>query len=88
MTNKIKSARGSVVDFDLLKIKNQIQSSPKPTIVQARENFVESKLKRRIKKLTQPIEPVTDNQTSDQQEKVETKPSKDVAKNGKSTETT
>ena len=48
---KVRSARGEMVDFDLLKIKEQIASSPKPTEVKQRENFIDKKLRRRLKKL-------------------------------------
>lgn len=51
MSKGVKSARGVVVDFDLLKIKQQIASAPKPTQVQAREDFIDQKFKRRLKRL-------------------------------------
>jgi hypothetical protein len=57
----VKSAKGEIVDFDLLKIKAQIASAPKTTNVQAREDFIDRKFKRRLKKLT---EEVTDNQSA------------------------
>lgn len=44
---KTKSMRGTVVDFDLLDIKNQMATTPKTTEVQAREDFVDKKLRRR-----------------------------------------
>ena len=52
MSKGVKSARGEVVDFDLLKIKQQIASAPKTTSVQAREDFIDQKFKRRLKRLT------------------------------------
>lgn len=51
MAKPVKSARGDLVDFDLLKIKQQIASAPKSTNVRAREDFIDQKFKRRIKKL-------------------------------------
>lgn len=51
MAKGVKSARGVVVDFDLLKIKQEIASAPKTTSVAARENFIDQKFKRRMKKL-------------------------------------
>ena len=51
MSKGVKSARGVLVDFDLLKIKQQIASAPKPTQVQAREDFIDQKFKRRLKRL-------------------------------------
>ena len=55
MSKPVKSARGVSVDFDLLKIKQQIASAPKPTTVAARENFIDQRFKRRLKKLKQGI---------------------------------
>ena len=51
MSKGVKSARGQVVDFDLLKIKQQIASAPKPTQVQVREDFIDQKFKRRLKRM-------------------------------------
>lgn len=59
MAKPVKSARGQLVDFDLLKIKQQIASAPKPTNVQAREAFIDQKFKRRIKKLKRDLVDVT-----------------------------
>jgi len=53
---KVRSARGELVDFDLLRIKAQIASSPKTTDVKARENFIDQKFKRRLKR--KPVLPV------------------------------
>lgn len=60
-----RSARGTIVDFDLIRIKQQMETAPKPTDVRARESFIDQKFKRRIKKLTQevitpPIPPTTE----------------------------
>ena len=46
MSKGVKSARGEVVDFDLLKIKQQIASAPKTTTVQASEDYIDQKFKR------------------------------------------
>jgi hypothetical protein len=51
MSKGVKSARGEVVDFDLLKIKQQIASAPKTIQVQEREAFIDNKFKRRLKRL-------------------------------------
>lgn len=48
---KIKSARGETVDFDLLKIKEAIASNPPTTEVKARQDFIDKRLRRRIKKV-------------------------------------
>jgi len=50
MAVKGKSARGEVVDFDLLRIKEQMASSPVSIDVQKRQDFVENRLRRRARK--------------------------------------
>lgn len=50
MAVKGKSARGVVVDFDLLRIKEQMASAPPSIDVRARQDFVESRLRRRARK--------------------------------------
>jgi hypothetical protein len=56
MPRKVRSAKGEVVDFDLLKIKEQIASAPTPTEVKTRQDFIENRLKRRLKKKTAVVE--------------------------------
>ena len=56
MSVKTKSAKGETVDFDLLKIKEQIASAPAPTDVKARQSFVDKRLRRRLKKVS-PVAP-------------------------------
>ncbi len=51
-----KSYRGATIDFDLIKIKEQIGSTPKPVSVTAREDFVDQKFKRRLKKVKRDVE--------------------------------
>lgn len=63
MSNTVRSARGVLVDFDLIRIKQQIESTPKPTNVQARENFVDQKFKRRLKKIKRTA--IADDQVED-----------------------
>lgn len=43
--------RGQIVDFDIIRIKQQIASAPKTTNVRAREDFIERRLRRRIKRV-------------------------------------
>lgn len=50
MGQKYRSARGEIVDIDLVKIKQQIASTPKPVTVQEREKFVDKRIRRRVKK--------------------------------------
>lgn len=46
----VRSARGAIVNFDLLKIKQQMADAPKPVLVEARENFIDNKFKRTVKR--------------------------------------
>lgn len=58
---KVRSAKGQVVDFDLLAIKEQIASDPAPLDVQARQDHIDQRLRRRIRKVkknTPPVSPV------------------------------
>lgn len=50
MAKVVRSARGEKVNFDLLKIKQQISAAPKTTDVKARESFIDGKFKRRLKR--------------------------------------
>lgn len=50
MGKKVRSAKGEIVDFDYLKIKEQLAAAPTPMEVKNRQNFIENRLKRRIKK--------------------------------------
>lgn len=54
MAKKVRSARGEMVDFDLLKIKEQMASAPPPTDVRARQDFIEKRMRRRIKRVPPP----------------------------------
>lgn len=54
MTKLVRTARGEMVDFDLIKIKQQLSDAPAPTEVAARENFVEKRLKRKLRTKTVP----------------------------------
>lgn len=55
MSKAVRSARGATVDFDLLRIKQQMASAPKTTTVQAREDFIDQKFKRRLKKMKRDV---------------------------------
>lgn len=48
-----RSARGEIVDFDLLRIKENLATSPKGQTVKAREDFIDNKFKRRMRRLTE-----------------------------------
>lgn len=53
MGKKVRSARGIEVDFDLLKIKQQIAESPNVNVT-PRTEFVEKRLRRRTKRSVVP----------------------------------
>jgi ribosomal protein S21 len=55
---RIRSAKGAVVDFDLLKIKNQMAKKPISVDVKAREAFIDAKQKRPIRKAKAAVAPV------------------------------
>jgi flagella basal body P-ring formation protein FlgA len=50
MGNKVRSARGVMVDFDLIRIKQQIAAGSEPMSVKSRQDFIDRKLRRRVKK--------------------------------------
>lgn len=49
MPKLVRTARGQVVDFDLIRIKQQLAKATAPAEVRERENFVERRLKRKLK---------------------------------------
>lgn len=49
MPNKVKTARGETLDFDLLKIKEQMATAPQELHVRKRKDFIEQRLRRRVK---------------------------------------
>jgi hypothetical protein len=51
----VRSAKGELVDFDLLRIKQQIATTPQTSTVAARQTFIDNKMKRRIKKQVQEV---------------------------------
>lgn len=53
--SKVRSAKGEIVDFDLLKIKAQMTAAPKPVDVKAREDFIDKKLQRRLRRLKRDV---------------------------------
>lgn len=71
MSKSVKSARGVNVDFDLLKIKEQISTAPKTTDVKAREDFIDQKFKRRLKRLK--VQVAADATSTDNQADTESK---------------
>lgn len=70
MPKIVRTARGEMVDFDLIRIKQQLADAPAPTEVRERENFVERRLKRKLKQRATSL--------VDQPAAVETKPEGEV----------
>lgn len=51
--SKTRSAKGEIVDFDRLKIKQQLSGQPVTLDVKAREDFIDKKLRRRNRRIKQ-----------------------------------
>lgn len=47
---KARSAKGRMIDFDLLKIRQKLSAQPVTVDVKAREDFIDKKLRRRMRK--------------------------------------
>jgi hypothetical protein len=48
---RTRSAKGEIVDFDLLKIRQKLTAQPVTLDVKAREDFIDKKLRRRMRKV-------------------------------------
>jgi len=46
----VRTARGELIDLDILKMKQSIGNKPKPPLVKEREEFVDQKLHRKIRR--------------------------------------
>ncbi len=55
MPKKVRTAKGQIIDFDLLKIKEQMESAPKPDNVKLRQDFIDQKIRRRVKRVKDQI---------------------------------
>lgn len=69
MPKKVRTAKGVVIDFDLLKIKQKLVEGPKPQSVQARQDFIDSKLRRRMKKVKSDLDAAKQNPKPVEQKK-------------------
>lgn len=89
MPKKVRTAKGQVIDFDLLRIKQQLGDAPTPANVQARQDFIDQKMRRRVKRVKdklaeakknpKPVEvqPTLEVQSTEQGKKIdEAKPQK------------
>ena len=50
MSKKVKTLRGTTIDWDLLKIKKEIAAGPTPLEVQERKDYIDNKLRRKIQR--------------------------------------
>lgn len=55
MAKGVRSARGEIVDFDLLRIKENLGQAPKASTVKAREDFIDQKFKRRLRRMSETV---------------------------------
>lgn len=53
MAKGVRSARGVMVDFDLLRIKENLGAVPKASTVKAREEFIDNKFKRKLRRMAE-----------------------------------
>lgn len=51
MGKKVRSMRGEIIDWDLAAIKTQMKSKPAPANVKQRQDFIDSRVRRRAKKI-------------------------------------
>jgi hypothetical protein len=83
--------RGEVIDFDLEQIKGQIASRPAPSNVKARQDFIDRKFRRRVKKISDQIKNLesskVDRKIAEQPTKEEEKVNEKVAVESKTEET-
>ena len=63
-TKTVRSARGAIVDFDLMAIKEQMAAAPAPLDVKKRQDFIDRRMRRRLKRkpalqptIIAPVEP-------------------------------
>ena len=50
MTKNVRTARGKIINWDLFRVKSQIAKAPKPVEVTQREEFIEKKLRRKLRR--------------------------------------
>lgn len=73
--SKVRSIKGVFVDFDLIRIKQQIAAQPAPLNVREREAFIDGKIRRRSKKpKTKPVNLDIDIEIAQEQESDGNKP--------------
>ena len=78
MPKKVRTAKGQVIDFDLMKIKEQMEAAPAPTNVQARQDFIDQKMRRRVKRVKEQIAEAKKNPKKTKVKPVDVKPDLEV----------
>lgn len=64
MRKKVRSARGEMVDFDLMMIQEQLAATPIKPDVQARQDFIERRLRRHVRKVAKPVPKIQNKEPS------------------------
>lgn len=77
--NIVKSAMGEAVDFDLLRMKEQLASKPKEPLTDARQKAVSAKRRRGSGKVLQSLLDTMKDEDSDQNKKHPSKPEEEMA---------
>lgn len=70
MGKKYRSAKGELVDFDLLRIKQQMSAGTPPVDVQTRKDFIDRRLRRRLKKTAPPAPKIHKEQEEEKEQEV------------------
>ena len=60
MPKKVRSAKGEMVDFDLMNIHRQLAQTPVNPDVAARQDFIDRRLRRRLRKVPAPAPKIED----------------------------
>ena len=56
MPKIVRSIKGEMIDFDLLKIKQKMASAPSPLEVSERRDYIDNKLQRRIRRAKEELQ--------------------------------
>jgi len=56
MPKIVRSIKGEMIDFDLLKIKQEMTKAPSPLEVTERRNYIDNKLQRRIRRAKEELQ--------------------------------
>jgi len=96
MPKKVRSAKGEIIDWDRLTVKNQMAATTPPTTVKQRQDFIDKKLRRRVNTVksdiakaksakmieaSKPVEPVEEPKAT-----TTTKPKRSIKRNTQKTQ--